>query len=132
MWPNDELLIKTQAIPPDLLGGAFGLWWLDFGLLTMVVLLLLVLPLFFLGNRRGFHYLRRQERFLDQQERTNERALEQNDGIQRAIDEQYARVNQFNEAALEKSDEALRLQAQILAQLRGINEAMTRLSGRPS
>ena len=132
MWPNDELVIKAQALPPDLLAGPFGLWWLDSGLLTLFVLLLLALPLVFFTNRRGTRYLRRQERFLDQQERSNERALAQNEDIQRSIDEQYARVNQFNEAALTKSDEALRLHAQILAELRGINEAMTRLAARGS
>ena len=132
MWPSDDLLIKTQAVPPDLFAGPFGLWWLDSGLLTVFVLLLLTLPLVFWTNRRGTRYLRRQERFLDQQERTNARALAQSDDIHRAIDEQYARVNQFNETALTKSDEALRLQAQILAELKGINEAMTMLTGRTS
>ncbi|MGE0857377.1 MAG: hypothetical protein AB7L18_14955, partial [Hyphomicrobiaceae bacterium] len=76
----------------------------------------------------GRRYVKKQTDYLDHQQAVNEKALRQNEAMEELIAKQYAETNARSDMALAQAQESLRLHAEALEQLKGMNSAMVRLT----
>jgi hypothetical protein len=130
MKPDDPAIILAQAVPlpPDLGLG----WWsllLDANFMIAWVMLLVFVPLL-IWARRGHRFVNRQTTYLDHQQQATDRIIDQNQDIQRSVEAQYARTNAASDVMLEHSQTALKVQAEILAELKAMNASLARLAPR--
>lgn len=125
-------VVQAQAPMVDVAGFAppeISLWTL-FWDPTFVALLIVFLALVGISylHPSGRRFVKKQTDYLDHQRDVNERSLEQNKAMETIVARQYAETNARAEKALQQGEAALRLHAEALEQLKGLNDAVTRLS----
>ena len=110
--------------PPEL--SLWGALW-DPVFVVMLVVFLALMAMSYL-HPSGRRFIKKQTDYLDHQQAVNEKALEQNKAMEDLIAKQYADTNARSDKALEQSAESLRLHSEALEQLKGMNEAIARLT----
>lgn len=118
----------SPPLPPPLEIG----WWslIDLPFLLPILLIALVFWPMIRQARRGFSFMNKQETFLDHQQAATARIVAQNDTVQQSVVEQYARTNAMSEKALEQSEIALRVQSEMLAELKAMKAALQQMAAR--
>ncbi len=113
LMPANELTLWSVLLDPT------------FFVLLAVLLLSVAAALWHPSSRR---FVRKQTEYLDHQRDVNEKALEQNRSFEQIISRQYSETNTRADRALAQGEEAVRLHAQALEQLKGMNVAIARLN----
>lgn len=109
--------------------GDISLWsvLLDPTFFIMVAVLLLFAAAA-MWHPAGRRFAKKQTDYLDHQREVNEKALEQNKAFEQIISRHYADSNARTDRALAQGEEAVRLHAEALEQLKGLNDAVARLA----
>lgn len=119
--------VAQQALalaPPDL-----SLWSIIWDPVFGVILAIAVLfPLASIWQPAARRFAKKQTDYLDHQRDVNEKALAQNKVMEEIIAKQYAETNARADKALMQGEEAIRLHAEALEQLKGMNDAISRLT----
>lgn len=113
------------ALPPPEITLWSIFWDPVFGVMLVVAVLFALASIWQPAARR---FAKKQTDYLDHQRETNEKALAQNKAMEEIIAHQYAQTNARTDKALEQGEAAIRLHAEALEQLKGMNAAIARLS----
>lgn len=128
MNPTDiskaQLEAAAALAPPELSLWSV-LWDPVFGVMAVFAVLIALASIWQPAARR---FAKKQTDYLDHQRETNEKALAQNKTMEEIIARQYAQTNARADKALSQGEEAIRLHAEALEQLKGMNEAIARLA----
>lgn len=119
-----KLAVAAALAPPEI--SLWSVFW------DPVFLFVLLVTIALIGisayNPLARRHRRKQTDYLDHQREVNEKALAQNKTMEDIIARQYAETNARSDKALEQAEISLRLHAEALAELRGVNQAMARLT----
>ena len=121
---------QSAPTPPPLPPDLGWMWLLDATFLLPLLLLAFLFWPMIKQAKRGFSFMRRQETFLDHQQAATERIVAQNDSVQQSVVEQYAHANAMSQKAIEQSEVALRVQSEMLDELKAMKAALQQMATR--